>query len=597
MGEITKAVAEEIRERRERCAGDPSRELIEHLLLAVQRERIAAVGYDVERLGERLARAPLSAEARRVIHRAITQIWIDETHHARYVLGVLLRQRTLLIQLGAHAEDLEGGVGGWMTAVLQHTTWAEAPILRLTAVVLGAAGRLAHRIPPSVEGALVHAPLRDWCVFSADAELSAVLSFGRIIELATEAHDLALPAGFTGELSRMLADERAHERVFSVLASQLRTDDGLVGDDSALVAALAGIEGWFAGPQTGTGGSVVAIGRGDVKLATFERVLAAAGLFERLEALAEGDRARLAIAIKIDLMLAYHRDDRSSYVDPVLIEHLVNELHDRGYRRITVCDAQNVYGRYYRNRSIEQIARYVGLQPSPKYQLVDLADDQVPHTFTHAMGVTSIGRAWRDAGARISFAKLKTHPTAVGQLTVRNAGTVVPQGGELAFVDRLAEFSAVAAAVLHDFPVCFGIVDGFDHAADGLAGVIADPTPRHPHVIVAGDDPIAVDIACMRLMGERDPVRTQDLRAAIELLGQPQLEVLGDTTPLADWDRADAGLIAKPLSMLAGPVYAALGQRGALFTAPVDTDAFPPIGETAVLAATRRAVRFLLGID
>src|SRR5262245_34360526 len=173
MGAITDAVADEIAERRARCAGDPGRELIEHLLVAVQRERVAAVGYDTVKLGDRLASAPLPDDARRLIQRAITQIWIDENQHARYVLGVLLRQRELLVQLGAHAEDLEGGVGGWLTAVLQHTTWSEAPILRLTAVVLGAAARLANRIPPSVEGALVHAPLRDWCAFSADAEQSA----------------------------------------------------------------------------------------------------------------------------------------------------------------------------------------------------------------------------------------------------------------------------------------------------------------------------------------------------------------------------------------------------------------------------------------
>ncbi|MEO7096336.1 MAG: DUF362 domain-containing protein, partial [Polyangiales bacterium] len=231
--------------------------------------------------------------------------------------------------------------------------------------------------------------------------------------------------------------------------------------------------------------------------------------------------------------------------------------------------------------------------------LVDLATEQEPHVFTHALGVGSIGRTWRDAGARISFAKLKTHPVAVGQLTLRNTGTVIPQGGELAFSDRLADFSAVCAAVVHDFPPMFGIIDGFDNAADGLAGVIADRSPRHPRLILAGADIIAVDIAALWLMGERDPARTPDLRAAIDLLGDPRphLHVLGDITPLADWDRADAGLLARPLSALAGPVYAALGHRGALFTAPVDTDAFPPIGETAVLAAARRVVRTLLGID
>ncbi|MEO7094852.1 MAG: DUF362 domain-containing protein, partial [Polyangiales bacterium] len=486
----------------------------------VQRERIAAVGYDVDKLGDRLAAAPLPADARRIIGRAITQIWIDENLHARYVLGVLLRQRALLVQLGAHAEDLEGGVGGWMTAVLQHTTWTEAPVQRLAAMVLGAAAKIANRIPPSVESALVHAPLRDWCAFSADAEESAVLSFGRMLELVAEQPELDLPPGFAADLARMLADERAHQEVFSLLAAQLREDDGLAGDLATLTAGLAGVVGWFAeprataAPEPGQGGRV-AIARGGTKLATFDRALDDAGLFEQLAGL----DVDAEIAIKIDLMLAYHRDDRSSYVDPALVVRLVERLHERGHRRLAVCDAQNMYGRHYRNRSIAQIASYVGLHLPPYARLVDLATEQEPHVFTHALGVGSIGRTWRDAGARISFAKLKTHPVAVGQLTLRNTGTVIPQGGELAFSDRLADFSAVCAAVVHDFPPCFGIIDGFDHAADGLAGVIADRSPRHPHVILAGADVIAVDLLALWLMGERDPARTPDLRAAIDLLG------------------------------------------------------------------------------
>jgi hypothetical protein len=101
------------------------------------------------------------------------------------------------------------------------------------------------------------------------------------------------------------------------------------------------------------------------------------------------------------------------------------------------------------------------------------------------------------------------------------------------------------------------------------------------------------------MMGERDPARAPDLRAAFDLLGdpRPRTRVVGDTTPLADWDRADAGLLARPLAALASPVYASLSQGGALFTAPMDEKAFPPLGETLVLAAARRAIRVLLGID
>jgi uncharacterized protein (DUF362 family) len=347
---------------------------------------------------------------------------------------------------------------------------------------------------------------------------------------------------------------------------------------------------------------VVARGdRAEDKLVTFERAVCDSGLFEVLAARADAhgtQKAGLEVVIKTDLMLAYDRRDRSSYVDPALVVRLSELLWERGYQRVVVCDAQNVYGRYYENRSIEQVARYIGLTPE-RFRLVDLATEQEPHAFAHAMGLSAIARTWRDAGARISFAKLKTHPTAVGHLALRNTGTVVPQDGEYFLSDRLSDFSHIAAAVLHDFPPHFGLIDGYENAADGLMGVLADPTPKHPHVILAGADVASVDCVALWMMGERDPSRAPDLRAAMDLLGDPRphLRVVGDMSPLADWDRADAGLLSRPLSALASPVYASLSQRGAIFTAPLDQEAFPAIGETFALALARKAMRALLGID
>lgn len=610
MSSIKEAVQLEIDERRARCVGRPDRELVEHLLIGVQRERVAAVGYDTKKLGERIARSPMPDSAKQLFMRVITQIWLDETLHARYVLGVLLRQRAMLVQLGARREDVEGGVGGWMTAVVQHTTWSEAPAERLVASVIELGGKLSRRIPEEVVSSLLLAPLRDWCAFAADAEESAVLSFGRMVDLAREVvadparfPECELPAGIVEELSRMLRDERAHADVFAALASSLDDDDGLLGSFEDLDEAIAGIDGWSNGPRAGSTrttahpvcrGGLVVVARGDDKIATFDRAIDEGGLFEVLEPLGK----EVEIAIKVDLMLAYDRRDRSSYVDPVLIERLTTRLWERGYTRIAVCDAQNVYGRYYANRSIDRIARYVGLT-LPHARLVDLDAEQDPHTFTHAMGVSTIGRTWQQAGARISFAKLKTHPMAIGQLTLRNTGTVVPQNGEYFFGDRLSDFSRVTAGVLFDFPPCFGIIDGFENAADGLVGVIADPTPKHPHVILAGPDVASVDCVAFAMMGERNPARAADLRAAVDLFGDPRshIRVVGDATPIPNWDRADAGLLSSPLSALASPVYAALSRQGALFVAALDPDEFPPVGETRALAAVRSALRVLLGID
>lgn len=619
MGDITEEIIREIDERRARNVGRADRELLEHLLIAAQRERVAAVGYDTARLGERLARSPLPEAAKTLIARAIGQIWHDETMHARYVLGALMRQRTLATQLGAVMQSVEGGVGGWMTAIEQHATWRDAPGERLAAALVDVGGRLSGRIPESVRASLVYGPLRGWCAFSLDSEESAVLSFQRMRALTVEVRampdaELSLPDGFDRELERMERDEAAHARTFGALARLLGDDDGFAeGVDLATLEAALTLEqpsATFSGHDATTpverpfarGGTVV-VARGethDDKLATFDRALDDAGLFALLDARARhlGKRPEaLSIVVKIDLMLAWHTSDPSSYVDPALVARLAERLRERGYRDIVVCDAQNVYSRFYANRDVASVARYVGMT-SDLYRVVDLSLDEVPHDFSRSMGVYAVGRAWRDADVRVSFAKLKTHPLAVGQLALRNVGTVIPQTGEHFATDRLVEFTALMVGVLHDMPPDFALVDGYAYAADGLMGVLADPTPKHPKLIVAGPDALSVDFVTMRLMGERDPARSCDLRACFEWFGDPcpQVSVQGDLTPIEGWDRADEGLLAAPMAALAGPTYAAFSRRGALLAADMDPVAFPPIGETASLAAARRFVRALLGM-
>jgi len=620
MGEITESIAVEIDERHARHPGRPDLELLEHLLVAVQRERVAAVGYDTARLGERLARSPLPERARRSIARAVGQIWLDENMHARYLLGMLLRQPDLATRLGAERQSAEGGVGGWMTAVQQHATWGDAPAERLAAALVDAGGRLSGRIPEAVRSSLIYAPLRAWCAFSIDAEDSAVISFDRMLALAAEvlampSAELALPVGFTQELARMRRDELAHSRLFGVIGRMLGDDDGFAPgcDAEALDAALEAIERELSLPAAGHravgsshpvgGGGVVVVARGEgdaEKLATFDRALDESGFDEAIarRVAASGRRAEEArVAVKVDLMLAWHRRDPSSHVDPELVERMVERLRSRGYRDIVVCDAQNVYARFFGNRDIASVGRYVGLS-GEGYRLVDLADEQEPHTFARAMGLYSVGRSWRDADARVSFATLKTHPSAVAQLCLRNAGTVIPQTGEYFFSDRLTDFTHLVTAVLHDLPPHFGVIDGYSWAADGLLGVMADPTPRHPGIVVAGEDVLAVDHVALQLMGERDPYRAPDLRAALDCFGDAmsRAELRGDLTPIEGWSAADAGLLSAPLAALAEPVYARFGGRGAVFVPDLDPEAFPPIGETTALRAARRFMRALLGI-
>jgi uncharacterized protein (DUF362 family) len=623
LNALTAAIRAEIQARRARHPGRPDRELLEHLLVALQRERVVAVGFDTVRLGDRLARTPLPEEARSVISRVVGQVWLDENMHARYLLGLLRRQGDLGVHLEALSQSLEGGMAGWVVSVQQLDHWSDAPGDRSLAAMLELAGRLGGKIPDEVRPSLKHQRLRDYCRFNADAEGSAAISFARMREIHADVRAmreppaLALPDGFAVEITRMEDDELLHQRVFEAIAGLLGDDDDLLPGKSAadLVAAMAAIDGWLVpagllgdgsgGPALGNpvgGGGAVAVSRGEGpadKLAAFDRVLAGAEFFEAVERRADASgkpRDEVTIAIKPDLMMAYHRGDPSTYTEPMLVERLIDALLDRGFRDVRLVESQNLYGSFFQNRGVETVARYVGYRPE-RYRVVDLSQELEPHTFKRGMGVYSIGRSWRDADVRISFAKLKTHVNAVGSLTIRNVVTVIPQFGEHLFSGMLADLQTVCMGLLHDFPPHFGIVDGYDYAADGLMGFMADPTPKHPRLFLAGADVMCVDYVGLWLMGEREPLRALDLAAAVDWFGdpRPRAYVRGDLTPIADWDRASDGLLTAPLAALAGPVYAQLSGKGTLFMPEMDPEAFPPVAESRGLAAMRGVVRSVLG--
>ena len=628
MDILTRAIRAEIEERRARNPGRPDRELLEHVLVALQRERVVAVGFDTVRLGERMARTALPVEARSILTRAVGQIWLDENMHARYLIGLLDQQANLALQIDAMGQSMQGGMAGWVVSVQQLNQWSDAPGQRSLASLIEAAGRIAGKIPDEVKPNLAHKSLADYFRFNADAEWSAAISFGRMRELHDEIAVMAeggqtpcldLPRGFAVELDRMRRDEEMHGNVFEALASTLGEDDGLAPGKTVedLVAAVAAVDGWLVpvallgdigvevashgiGNPVGRGGAVTIARGADMseKLATFLRTLDIADFAEHMERRANASgkpREEVIVAIKPDLMMAYHRDDKSTFTEPLLVERLIDELYAQGFRDIRLCESQNLYGNHYANRSVENVARYVGYRPE-RYRIVDLSQELVPHAFTRGMGLYEIGKSWRDADVRISFAKMKTHVNTVGALTIRNVVTVVPQFGDHIFTGRLSDLQTVMMSLLHDFPPHFGIIDGYENAADGLMGFMADPTPKHPRLFVAGTDVICVDYAGLCLMGERDPTRALDIRAAIEWFGDPRARgyLLGEMTPIPDWDLAANGFTA-PLAAISLPIYTALSGHGSYFAADMDPEAFPSLDTSKALTAVRGVLRTLLG--
>ncbi len=86
------------------------------------------------------------------------------------------------------------------------------------------------------------------------------------------------------------------------------------------------------------------------KLLALDEVLRRTGFFEvlsRREKETSKDKASLDIVIKPNLMFMYSVDDKSTFTDPELVEHLVERIWAAGYRRIKVVEAQSAYGNFF----------------------------------------------------------------------------------------------------------------------------------------------------------------------------------------------------------------------------------------------------------
>lgn len=167
----------------------------------------------------------------------------------------------------------------------------------------------------------------------------------------------------------------------------------------------------------------VASVKGDDKLTALDEVLEKTAFFAAIEQrLAETGKTRetLRIIIKPNLMFMYSEQDRSTFTDPELVEHLVDRLREAGYRDIKVVEAQSAYGNYFYDREVPNVARLAGYDPKGRYEIVDLTAEKVPHRFRGPLGDHVVGPTWRDADFRISFAKNKTHTWAFYTLTLKN---------------------------------------------------------------------------------------------------------------------------------------------------------------------------------
>ena len=157
--------------------------------------------------------------------------------------------------------------------------------------------------------------------------------------------------------------------------------------------------------------------KGEDKIELLDKTLDESGFLENLNskhASSGKSKTDFSVVIKPNLMMFTHKEDPvATYTDPELIEHLVDLIRKQGFKNLKMVESQNCYGNWYLHREVLHVAQVAGFKPKAHgYEIVDMTENSVPHQYNGRWlnGKDDIiGKAWRDADYRISFAKNKTN--------------------------------------------------------------------------------------------------------------------------------------------------------------------------------------------
>ena len=548
MGDVYDQFELELSNLSRKYARNPRRQMIRLFLLALEREEIVSVGYHEELIGARLDTMPISEQEREIIRHALLWIWKDEEMHAIYIRGAIFKVGAFPLRARALLRQLAGALGGWSTSVRQHVRWSVAPLSRAVATFLTWTGSLTGKVPSDVRQHLRYSSFRDFCLFNVDAEKTAWLCWQRLIEL-TSGQPFMLPS-LIDDFHRIREDEDRHRQIFEILANALDDNDQLVPEETAdSLAQKIRAVGEFFLPRACAAGDVAenALGSGgrvgivqgkalEEKLSLFRGLLD--DHLKRFTAENEPSDSgkplsEFRVAIKPAFMMGYDRRDQSMITDRELLVELGRFLRECGCDDVAVVEGRNLYDQFYNNRSVLNVAQYFDIS-SPDFRVVDLSDEQVPHEYFRGMAQYTVGKTWKDADFRISFAKMRSHPVDLAHLTIANLEGIGARCDQFLFTERQADRETATMMLLDEFPPHLSILDAYEEAADGLVGIMGCPRPATPLRFYAGRDALAVDMVATRHMGLNDPRDATNLRAACHWFGDPEesIEIDGPDEPL-----------------------------------------------------------------
>ncbi|HLY28492.1 MAG TPA: DUF362 domain-containing protein [Aggregatilineales bacterium] len=613
MGEVYDQFVRDLEGWRVQYRDNPRREIILLLMLALEREAIVATAYREQIVARRLHTMPVSEGVQELIRHALIWAWKDEEMHAIYIRGVIFKMGSLSLRVRAFLKQIAGETGGWAGSVKNHLRWSAAPLSNSLATLLTWVGIATGQVPEDVRKYLKYGTFREYSLFNVDAEKTAWLSYERLVELLSTQFDMSTQV--VEDFRRIQDDEARHTRIFEILGAAVGENDQLVAgeDEDSLVQKIGAIGEVFlprrhritltSGNPVGSAGPVWVMQGSNAgeKLSLFRHLLEESCLSTRLKERAQdiGKQApALHVAIKTSFMFGYHHKDLSPITDPVLVGELASYLHEQGIQDIAVVEAPNLLDRFYRNRSVQDVARYFKLD-SPLYRIVDACEEQVPYAYYRGLAQYSIAQTWQEADFRISFGKLRSHPVDQVDLSIGNLQGLGARCDDFIFSERQSHRDTAIMMLLSDFPTHFALLEGYDLAPDGILGMMGSPRPKSPHRFYAGADSLAVDMVAARHLGMSDPRDANMIRSACYWFGDPSpgIQVNGADEAIAGWRGPYHDEWSSLLSLMAYPVYQFGSGRGALFVPEMDEDAFPPIQRDGLLLRVgRKAIQAFLGL-
>jgi uncharacterized protein (DUF362 family) len=245
------------------------------------------------------------------------------------------------------------------------------------------------------------------------------------------------------------------------------------------------------------------------------------------------------VAVKPNLMMLYSIHDNTSHTSPLLVEHLIDLIVDRGFSNVKLVESQNLYGNWFSNREVLTVAEYVGYK-ARNYEVVDLTETGVCHYYGSYLQEHLVGPAWRDADFRISFAKNKTHFLCYYTLNLKNIYGTAPEQNKLKEYHHDRDWKWVTIETLRAFPIHFGLVDAW-LSADGFLGFKGQRNPCRTRTIFGGENIIAVDWVGAEKMG-LNPLVNPLTRMAVAIWGMPEIHREGDMSRYEPWHNIMPGV-------------------------------------------------------